>query len=982
MPERYPPEISEARSQLASEIKEKRKSRDISRKDSTKLRNKVTGASEKHARQADSLDAEARTALERGKQKIDLALAKWQVDFELTGNSKTDQSLVQWFYKRFRHNAEAHPVATDTFIDKSRQEYNAAWLTRELVQNFVDHNPHDPGTLNGVAVDRQDMGKGKISFAITGDWNFEDPTGVISPHSEKPEGMITAGGNGIGLKQTAIRLLRDFDVGKFEIQGENWNADYQLAKKEQVNEELRQAFEKAGKSQTRSLRHDWLLVALKETQQADKCSYVIETDNPELISALEQFEQLGVSDSNKFLQNPDFQNEQGTIKWLLPEDGKDVKRGRLFVNGQVMNYNQKGETSENYWVGLEYLNLRLNSVDYSMSVDRPPIRQWELERYSRKLIESLTIDQTLEQLKKAEPIWTKFDEDSFGANVIIKELVNKLRWSSDYQPEMFNEHFGGKKYLAKDSSISKQQAEELTKRGFILCPRYFESIGMPKAASELTNFEVAKSQLPDSYAAKRAMEKVAEENGVQVAYEDLSEVKPEQFLQLIKDRLGSFSSELVIDPNDPNKVRIKLEGKIPTELLSNLLINPKTEEQKKLYFIRGMAFHGLREKIFKKIFLSQREYLTTFASERDSVTREYALLVRNNKAPSNEGMFIELEFEEKYSEQFLQAFGQQTEALVKANPIPAASATQESLLRRTVGAKSDLPNVESAKLGETAKKQDSLVKPKERLRIDNPVKVVEIGLTPEALDVAHKLEERIPNLIEAVAQLQKVMPPDAEGPPQDFRFALYQALKDSGEIEKVAVRNSQYLGAKSLIQIFKEYYEDNVPEVAVVRPVTGAEVGLTVLSHKLMEIANRFRPPDELVHDDFEIVLEPTEKQLAQLGLLRMYVSLATDAQFNNDLLVFKGSGTKAVNIGKEAIGIHEELLKANFTQAVAAMVHEIVHNEFNGHGDKFIVMVQALFAQAEQKLLTVIDKLSRGIELDQEEQLLQATYNKWNSLV
>src|SRR5690348_3064248 len=60
----------------------------------------------------------------------------------------TDANLLQYFYRK--RGLDVHPIATDSFLDKSRNEYNAAWLTRELVQNFVDHNPAHPGTLDGV----------------------------------------------------------------------------------------------------------------------------------------------------------------------------------------------------------------------------------------------------------------------------------------------------------------------------------------------------------------------------------------------------------------------------------------------------------------------------------------------------------------------------------------------------------------------------------------------------------------------------------------------------------------------------------------------------------------------------------------------------------------------------------------------------------------------------------------------------------------
>ncbi|MBI2596184.1 hypothetical protein HYW46_05635 [Candidatus Daviesbacteria bacterium] len=83
----------------------------------------------------------------------------------------TDQKLLQYFYRL--KGVDAHAIATDRFLDKSRDEYNAAWLTRELVQNFVDHNPQHPGTLNGVRFTQEPLQNGGMRVRIEGDWPFK-----------------------------------------------------------------------------------------------------------------------------------------------------------------------------------------------------------------------------------------------------------------------------------------------------------------------------------------------------------------------------------------------------------------------------------------------------------------------------------------------------------------------------------------------------------------------------------------------------------------------------------------------------------------------------------------------------------------------------------------------------------------------------------------------------------------------------------------
>lgn len=187
----------------------------------------------------------------------------------------TDQRLIEHYYRYFK-SKDVRSIATDRYIDKSRNVYNEAWLAREIAQNFVDHNPKDPGTLNGVDLVEDDIGKGTKRFTIKGNWPFEDITGVISPHSDKPEGVQTAGGNGIGLKQAAIRYLRDFGVKKFEIQGEGWVVNYQLAKADDINNEWGQ---QTNAKPIHTVKHDWLVAEMKQGKRSGSCSYIIETDN-------------------------------------------------------------------------------------------------------------------------------------------------------------------------------------------------------------------------------------------------------------------------------------------------------------------------------------------------------------------------------------------------------------------------------------------------------------------------------------------------------------------------------------------------------------------------------------------------------------------------------------------------------------------------------------------------------------------------------
>lgn len=950
---KYPSEVQEQRDSLAEEVTATRRESTAKRKESEGLKSRITGRSKELSEQAIALKEKAREQLEKGKAIIEAALERHQLGIEDLESVGTDHNLIRWYYKKFR-GQEVHPVATDTFIDKSREEYNAAWLSRELVQNFIDHNPQEPGTLNGVRVDREALPDGKIRFTITGEWPFPDPTGIISPHSEKPIDTYTAGGNGIGLKQTAIRYLRDFGVSRFEIHGENWVANYELANASQLNQDIDKTFQKAKKPTTRTMRHDWLIAGLKANGEHGKNLYIIETENPEVIAALDQFEELGVCDSNKYLQNPDFKNDNGVIKWLSPVAGQGPPRGRLFINGQVMNYGAKGKTSEDYWVGPEYVTVQLNNTDYKMSVDRPPIQSYELNRYMSHLVQSMTVEQTLDQIRLSEPIWSADVDSTSGAMVLVGSLVRNLRFNAKYKKEDFVNLFSDKKYLATDRSLSKAQEEDLRKQGYTLCPDFFEYLGMPKASSRLSNLEMATNQKPDSYKANSGLEKIAEESGIQVAYEDLSKLKPEQLMVAIKQKIRENGFEIVFNPDRPNNVRIKLNIDLPKELLSRVLPNPKTDVQKLLYFFRGVAFSGLDQRIFKKIYLAQGDYVTTFDTNFDSALEESTLFVRNLKASSDEGVFVEIELDEEHSD--LQALLKNGDTTISPKP-----STPVPVVEQPISSETDKPDIQ--------KNVPVVTKRKE------PV------LTDIQLD---DLEKTIPGIKSAVQKLQGITDktkPEENG--EKSRMEKYKEWRDSTQANQLAEESAGYVTGKTIGEIVSTY---NKAEIPVVQVVGGAEEKHTKTLSELkglkdtLEAAIKKMNPDGEVQN-FEMVFNPQPRQLAQLGLLRIYAYLTSGVVIENKLFVFRGTGATGINMSREAIGIHEKELDQSFLEAVGIFTHELAHNEHMDHDVGFMTTMEALFLETNRRLTEIALKARNGESLNENEDLILSVVQKWDEL-
>jgi hypothetical protein len=976
----------------------------------------------------------------------------------------TDHKLISFYYRNFRGNSEALAVATDSFIDKSKDEYNAAWLSRELIQNFVDHNPEHPGTLDGVVISRKELKDGLVHYQITGEWPFEDPTGIISPHSEKPTEQKTAGGNGIGLKQAAIRLLRDFGVKKFEIQGEGWEANYELAQAQEINQALEQTYATLGLPVDRTMKHDWLVAKLDQTDKSGSVSYTIETDNPEVIAALDQLQDLGVSEQNRFLQNPDFANEHGVIKWLLPtnEDTPiSYPRGRLFINGQVMNFEEKGDTADNYWVGPQYVTVQLNDVDYKMSIDRPPVGFYDLNRYLYDLVHSMSVDELVGQLQKSEPIWSNPGAKTSGGGSlpVITYLVFSLRSRSDYDKSDFIKYFPDKKYLARDTRLTADQEKNFAEQGFILCPDDFALIGMPKASSELSTFEAAVTQSPNSSQVFSQAEKSAEEVGVSVTYEDLSTLEPEALLPYLNENLSSLGAQPFFSyrKDKPLTLRIILDLEIPKALLSRSLSKPKTNEQKALNLVRGTAFYGLQKGIFKSVYLAQGEYVSNFSSAYDSALGEQALCAKNVEA-SSPGPWFECELNEQYASLLTDQIvtGEQvnpkaagpietpsTAAKPKVSapaephitgPKPEAtlvaapgSADEQQTNPKTAGPietpSTDTkpnantpaePSVSDSEPGDGAPTSgvdgpimikggavkttettgvtgtDTRTTPPPRVKPEETAvrqprvikKDVPLSISPEELDV---LEKVIPGIREAVEKLDDVGKGRqvADGDSAETLMGKYIKWSDSNRAVEVAEENAGYVSGRDLADILNAH---NQADIAVVKGKLQADdheveaLSEAVILQKRLEAAIERLSPEGPI-DDFEFIFEPTEKQLAQLGLLRMYANLTTGAGVPNSLFVYAGTGSKGINIRKEAIGLHEEVLKQNFWEANGIFTHELAHNKEMDHDPGFMHMMQALFLEASKKITAIAQKSSAGEALSKEEEAILGMSEHWDKL-
>jgi|GEM_PF-2254112 len=616
----------------------------------------------------------------------------------------TDQRLLQWFYKVFK-GADVHPIATDQFLNKSKDQYTAPWLTRELVQNFIDHNPKAPGTLDDVQFHKHVLPDGTTRFTIQGRWKFPDPTGVLSPHSDKPTDFNTAGGNGIGLKQSAIRFLRDFGVTRFEIRGEKWQVSYHLAKRDAINHDMRLEAAKKKQSPVAEVKHDWLVGDVRQTEETGVNTYVLETKNKEMITALESFPSLGVSSSNEFLRDPDFKNKHGAIKWILPE-GRKQKRGRLFINGQVMHWDSVGKKADDYWTGPQGLTLQLNNVSYKMSIDRPPVRRWDLHSYIHDLIASMSTKEIVAQLQRSESLWIREDDsrrsDEDAIHVVVGDMVSQLSARS-FGVRNFASAFNKKKYLALDTQLNMWNKMTLRKQGYVFCPEYFSHIGVPLASTVLNALDAKAGAKPDAEKIMKKQSEIAESVGTRVGAPEFSIQKPEDMLTLIRRHLISRSNDMHITEN---AIHFLFPTTCSKELLLHDLITPRkySDDQELLYFTRGVIKAGLTSKALQTASLTANEYKQTYATAEDKVTQQTLLFARSTKQKYKKGTEVRLEFNPSFFEllkPLLEAKSSPTDGGPSATQGPGAPLPEgvpNTALR---------PNVEADEFGGVAVEADS-----------------------------------------------------------------------------------------------------------------------------------------------------------------------------------------------------------------------------------------------------------------------------------
>ncbi|MBI2442999.1 MAG: hypothetical protein HYV40_03790 [Candidatus Levybacteria bacterium] len=641
-------------------------------------------------------------------------------------------------------------------------------------------------------------------------------------------------------------------------------------------------------------------------------------------------------------------------------------------------------------------------------------------------------DEMVEQLKHSEHLWAGYVDSTYGTDrqgafVVVEKLARTLPYKG-YDRKEWQQHFAGKNYIAWDRGISESQVRELEKQGFIICPGYLEQVGMSSASSKLSTVEAASNEAPQVPQHKK--EQFAQEYGMEVAREEFPDVKdPSEFIGLISKRLSGEVIAVEGNGGNPNVVRLMLKGDMPRELLFHALPRPKEDDQKLIYLLRGMAAYGLDKGMFKKVFTSQGDFVTTFGLDYDFVTKENTLLARNIQNKSDKGVFVELELDDRYLQEFQDAFRKATEAARTSGHTGeilsggVSSPTRE--LNASPNGDSNIPAIEvdvtraiEVKAWTTDQEQlyqaairknpielsdqDKLII-QQREQLKQAFGSVPVA-QPETPDIETKrnviqkeaimsdaekarvsqMEAQLPGIVEAVNKLEELVPePTIAEPTGQSPIEKYLQWRQSDQFYGQLGDNAGYLTGRHLIELIEEQNQADISSVNVVREESPEDRILGALQGKLKDIVDRMNPAEDEV-DDFEIVLDPTEKQLAQLGLLRLYSQLTTEVALPNDLFVYKGTGSKGINLGQKAIGMHESLFGVKFTEAMKTFTHEVAHNypEAEDHGNMFRHAMESLFATTIDRVTTIARRLESGQTATPEERVILDMQGDWEKLV
>ncbi|OGJ45222.1 hypothetical protein A2272_00220 [Candidatus Peregrinibacteria bacterium RIFOXYA12_FULL_33_12] len=948
-------------------------------------------------------------------------------------------------------------VFLQSFMYASRNSYPLEWIARELPQNCCDHNQEHPGTLDGVDCTEEDLDDGVKRLTFAGPWAFRAYDKLITFGSDKSDVKgKAAGGNGIGFKQAALRLMRDYGVKKVEVLGEGWKVHYEYVTKDDINDKLPPVAYDHRPPPFQSVTPDeWeqiqaitaeegaLLAKVEPVDNHGQFSYIIETDNPAVIEHLREFKHLGVSKENRHLRQPHFQGSVGSITWLpLAEDPSltdtaesdsawvhvesnrvRAELGKLFINGQIYRFQDedKGDRSRktDFWGGIEGVTIVVNNVTYEMSIDRPPMNKWELYGHVKCLVRAMNPQDLISNLQASEHLWVKLpysDGGNFFVFLLIENIVSRLGYLG-FSFLYFPKYFSDKKYLCLDKNLNNDQKAKLEEEGYVLCPKFFTEIGMPKASAKLSDTEHARTLKPVGFQAGQELFKLSQQCGCKVSYPELQRCRNMQGIGAFVKQIFAEIIEDIRLEGQSLKIVFKRSCNIDKECLVDINHHESVDTGEGImYFIRGIVYAGLRNQCFEDAYFAQGDFFSTF------MVYGHELLVRNNTS-STDDVFLNITATPVNLAEFMEGFKSGDDG-ERVNRIAAAQDQGKSAGDFADFYRSGLER-EVAQLDQRKTELETAIA-KIQLELDKKQKEAEAELAIEMQ--AKKVEAEAELAVEMQAKKAKAEVELAVERRQNktpIRFLLrplravasVSAVIGTAALAIVALANlpsvfsgtemknpevdttTAYDGIKapkidnprSLSDILRDFNQTSFRTDVWPSPTQIAQDAYNGILEGIAEAlkslggaleGRKFSVEDNMEAGDYRIVENPTENQIQQLSLLQELFSLLTHHPINQTLYLFQGGGLLGLNHGAKYIGLHEADLDAEIWEAMSVLTHEVAHNDFLaiGHDSEFIRAGEAIAAALQRRLYDIA--ATPDAQLTGEERKILQIKSRWDSLI
>ena len=871
-------------------------------------------------------------------------------------------ALEKIYPKNTPNLIEAHIVSSGNFMHQSAKDnYNGDWMAREIDQNFIDHNPAPHAqTLNNVRFTEESGTRNDSStFQVIGPWAFHHNTGLTTGYSAD-KGENSAGGNGIGIKQVALLLLRPkdalsqgFGAEHFTITGNGWVVSYRYISKEELQKHV-------PKSQF-EFTTGWLVAEEKKAKPSNECIYSIQTSNPELKAALRQMPDLGVHDNNPYLSNLDYESKEGSIKWLAEGDS-----GRLFLNGQVMKTNltqtsSSTNPSDSSWDTLPGVTVALNQK-YEITLDRNPFDEYSLgSKIFKPFIQSMPTEDIITQINKSKAFWTSENLDNYnqaksGALILIKEMVNELRWRGDYSRENFTKLFGEHYY--KSYGDSDKDIKELRDAGKSIVPDFMSNIGCPAAATLIDKTAQIKS---DNLSSKSEYDiNRAAKDGVIV-----SSLKPEaatvdtseKFYNQFQEFLKKYNYSVIDTKQGTNKITFSVP-ELSSALIAHPLISYDEENPEQIFLLqlRGFIEEGLKRDYIseKDLMLANKDFLYKFGLKEDYTTHCKQLILKAYDKDTEayrstiaDGKLV-LEFGLKGYE-FSSSGKVKENQLVKVDDLKSVQAisTEEANEKKNgsgwgwlacIGAVITIAVTTSPFIFPS--KNDGLKQPPSPQGLTNNGARQNNG-TGQNNGLEHPLS---PEELEQRASNQKAL--------DDFR--------EKNQIQ--AINNQEKIGA-NIRQLINSVTPANVKGANKEDEGSGQ---VHYHSVKNLKLQNK------------------TDVEKEKIKILSQYIKLSTGIEINPEtVLVYTAEGALGLNWNNcSNIGLNREALKSDIYTALQIFNHELAHCTEGSvsHDNKFIWANSAIGVTQLKHSYAINQKLQQGENLSIQERAfmdLQRLYEK-----